>query len=122
MKERLRFTLDSALLREVGEKLVETVHLAIAELIKNAYDADSSMALVQFKKDEKGNEEIHKTDDEVGMNFQEVEKYWMRIAATNKSEYNISRKLCVVMLEMWKLVHLFFTSNMPVSFHLNYRK
>jgi signal transduction histidine kinase len=92
MKERLRFTVDSALLRELGEKLVETVHLALAELIKNAYDADASMALVQFKQDEKGNEEIHIIDDGVGMNFQEVEKYWMRIATTNKSEHNISRK------------------------------
>jgi signal transduction histidine kinase len=91
-KERLRFTVDSALLRELGEKLVETVHLALAELIKNAYDADASMALVQFIQDEKGNEEIHIIDDGVGMNFQEVEKYWMRIATTNKSEHNISRK------------------------------
>jgi signal transduction histidine kinase len=92
MAEYLRFTVDSALLRELGEKLVETVHLAVSELIKNAYDADASMALVQFTQDENGCDEIHITDDGVGMNFLEVKKYWMRIATTNKSEINISRK------------------------------
>lgn len=92
MKERLRFTVDSALLRQLGEKLVETVHLALAELIKNAYDADASMALVRFTQDEKGNNEIHIIDDGVGMNFQEVKKYWMRIATSNKSKHSISRK------------------------------
>lgn len=92
MEERLRFTVDSALLRQLGEKLVETVHLALAELIKNAYDADASMVLVRFTQDEMGNNEIHIIDDGVGMNFQEVKKYWMRIATSNKSEHNISRK------------------------------
>jgi signal transduction histidine kinase len=92
MEEHLKFTVDSALLRELGEKLVETVYLALSELIKNAYDADASMALVQFTQDENGYEEIHIIDDGVGMNFLEVKKYWMQIATTNKSENNISRK------------------------------
>ena len=92
MEEYLSFTVDSALLQELGEKLVETVHLALVELIKNAYDADATMALVQFSPDENGKDEIRIIDDGVGMNFQEVENYWMRIATTNKVEKNISRK------------------------------
>jgi hypothetical protein len=36
----LKFSVDSALLRELGEKLVETVQLALIELVKNSYDAE----------------------------------------------------------------------------------
>ncbi len=42
----LHFTVDSALLSELGEKLVETVHIALLELVKNAYDADATCAIV----------------------------------------------------------------------------
>ncbi len=92
MAEYLRFTVDSALLRELGEKLVETVHLALAELVKNSYDADATEVKVKFTQDENGNDEIHIIDNGVGMNFQEVQGYWMRIATTNKVEQNISLK------------------------------
>ncbi|MCK4765612.1 MAG: ATP-binding protein [Candidatus Aminicenantes bacterium] len=88
----LRFTVDSALLRELGEKLVETVHLALAELVKNSYDADATVVTVKFTQGEDGNEEIHIIDDGVGMNFREVEDYWMRIGTTNKLENNMSRR------------------------------
>lgn len=88
----LNFTVDSALLRELGEKLVETVHLALAELIKNSYDADATIVKVKFTQDENGNDEIHIIDNGIGMNFQEVKKYWMRIATTVKVKDNISRK------------------------------
>ncbi len=89
---KLNFTVDSALLRELGEKLVETVHLAAAELVKNAYDADATVVTVEFRQSDEGKPEIHISDDGVGMNFDEVKKYWMRIATTNKAENNISRK------------------------------
>ncbi len=36
--EDLTFSVDSALLSELGEKLVETAHIALVELVKNAYD------------------------------------------------------------------------------------
>ncbi len=38
---KLTFTVDSALLGELGERLVEQVHYALVELVKNAYDADA---------------------------------------------------------------------------------
>ncbi len=90
--EYLNFTVDSALLRELGEKLVETVHLALAELVKNSYDADATMVRVKFTQGEDGNDEIHIIDDGVGMNFREVKEYWMRIATTNKFDHKFSRK------------------------------
>jgi hypothetical protein len=88
--EYLNFTVDSALLRELGEKLVESVHLALAELIKNSYDADATEVTVRFTQDDEGNDEIHIIDNGIGMNFREVEEYWMRIATTNKNKNRLS--------------------------------
>jgi hypothetical protein len=54
----LRFTVDSALLRELGEKLVETVHIAVAELVKNCYDADATEVEILFTTNEKANRKL----------------------------------------------------------------
>jgi HSP90 family molecular chaperone len=82
----LRFTVDSALLSELGERLVEYVHIALGELIKNAYDADATNVDVVLLGCSKEDEEtiIQVQDNGVGMTFEEVQNYWMRIATTNK--------------------------------------
>ena len=86
----LNFSVDSALLRELGEKLVESVHIALAELVKNAYDADATEVKVEFVKNESGEDEIHITDDGIGMNFNDVQNYWMRIATSVKGKNRVS--------------------------------
>jgi signal transduction histidine kinase len=86
----LNFTVDSALLSELGEKLVETVHLALVELVKNSYDADASWVKIKFIPDGKIISEIHIIDNGTGMNFSDVENYWMRIATSNKLKRNFS--------------------------------
>jgi signal transduction histidine kinase len=88
--ENLHFTVDSALLSELGEKLVETVHLALVELVKNSYDADATEVKAIFTKGPEGKSQIQVIDNGTGMNFQEVENYWMRIATTDKAEKNVS--------------------------------
>lgn len=89
-QQELKFTVDSALLRELGEKLVETVHLALSELIKNSYDADATEVEVIFETTETGKSCIKIIDNGVGMNFKAVENYWMRIATANKEEKDVS--------------------------------
>lgn len=86
----LSFTVDSSLLRELGEKLVETVHLALVELVKNSYDADATTVQVIFEKDGVGGMTIKIIDNGTGMNFDAVQNYWMRIATTTKEENNLS--------------------------------
>jgi len=86
----LSFTVDSALLRELGEKLVESVHLALVELVKNAYDADATVVDVIFSENDAGESEIRIVDDGVGMNFEDVQNYWMRIATTQKARQSFS--------------------------------
>lgn len=80
----LQFTVDSALLGELGERLVEQVHYALVELVKNSYDADATHVTIKFSENDSGMNEIHIIDDGVGMNHSEVQNYWMRIATTNK--------------------------------------
>ncbi|MEJ7679030.1 MAG: ATP-binding protein [Segetibacter sp.] len=67
--EILHFTVDSALLRELGEKLVETVHIALVELVKNSYDADATKVEIIFTTDISGDTQIKIIDNGVGMSF-----------------------------------------------------
>ncbi|MHC4112068.1 MAG: ATP-binding protein [Planctomycetota bacterium] len=86
----LSFVVDSALLSELGERLVETVHLALAELIKNSYDADATEIEVMVMPDRKYKSIITVSDNGIGMTFADVQNYWMRIATTNKVKNQVS--------------------------------
>lgn len=86
----LKFSVDSALLRELGEKLVETVHLALVELVKNCYDADATEVEIVFGSDKKGASFIKIIDNGTGMSHAAVRDYWMRIATSNKENRNTS--------------------------------
>ena len=86
----LTFTVDSALLSELGEKLVESVHLALVELVKNSYDADSTEVTIRFAPAGQKGPRIDVGDNGTGMSVEDLEKFWMRIATTNKVESNRS--------------------------------
>lgn len=90
MQHDLQFTVDSALLDELGMKLVETVHVALSELVKNSYDADATEVRIIFDKNEKGKDRIQIIDNGTGMSYNAVQDYWMRIATTNKEKRNVS--------------------------------
>ncbi|MCV5901633.1 ATP-binding protein, partial [Escherichia coli] len=47
-EEDLSFSVDGRLLSELGEKLVTKNSLALSELIKNGYDADSSLVEISL--------------------------------------------------------------------------
>lgn len=83
----LPFTIDSHLLQELGERLVGRPYIALAELVKNAYDADANYCEIVFSEDE-----IEVWDDGHGMTFDEFRDFWMRIGTTNKMEQRVSRK------------------------------
>lgn len=82
--------MDSALLSELGEKLVESVHVALLELVRNSYDADATEAEVRILLDEKGEAQVDVSDNGSGMTLEDVRRYWMRIATTNKRENDVS--------------------------------
>jgi signal transduction histidine kinase len=86
----LYFTVDSALLRELGERLVGKPHIALAELVKNGYDADAARVTIEFAL-EKGRIVVH--DDGHGMDFGDFENYWMRIGTPHQGEKRKSKYL-----------------------------
>jgi signal transduction histidine kinase len=88
----LIFTVDSALLSELGEKLVESPHIALVELVKNAYDADATQVGVKILPDPHGGPSVQVTDNGSGMTFPDVENYWMRIATTHKTTHGLSER------------------------------
>ena len=87
--ERVNFEVDSALLSELGERLVGSVQVALMELVKNSYDADATEVTISINH-VAGGVETRIDDNGVGMTFEQVKKYWMRIATTNKVENNTS--------------------------------
>ena len=86
MMATLPFTIDSHLLQELGDRLVGRPHIALAELVKNAYDADANHCEIVVSEDE-----IEVWDDGHGMTFDEFRDFWMRIGTTNKVEQQVSR-------------------------------
>ncbi|UMZ11909.1 ATP-binding protein [Pseudomonas sp. MPFS] len=73
------FTVDAALLRELGERLVGKPHIALAELVKNCYDADATEVTLRFSSDS-----ITVIDNGDGMSHEEFKRYWLRIGTTHK--------------------------------------
>ena len=84
----VKFQADSALLRELGERLVGQPHIALAELIKNAYDADATLCSISID-----DNEITVTDNGHGMTTTEFNDYWMTIGTRNKQNQDTSRYL-----------------------------
>ncbi len=86
--QKAQFVVDAALLRELGERLIGRAYIALAELIKNSYDADAINCRVEF-----GDDTITVTDDGHGISEEEFLAYWMRIGTTHKVQKRISRNL-----------------------------
>jgi signal transduction histidine kinase len=82
------FQAEGRLLQELGERLVASPEVALVELIKNAYDADSASCEVRVEDD---GATLAVSDDGHGMTFDEFSGKWMRIATASKVGDRISR-------------------------------
>ena len=80
------FKVDAALLEELGERLIGRAHIALSELIKNAYDADAVNCRIRFEADR-----IVIADDGHGMSEREFLDFWMRVGTTHKADLRNSR-------------------------------
>lgn len=83
----LKFTVDAKLLEELGERLVPKPSIALAELVKNAYDADAHHVIIEFRPED---DMITVEDDGHGMTFQDFRNFWMRIGTTHKTSKRVS--------------------------------
>lgn len=88
----IKFTIESRILKELGERLVNDSSIALTELIKNSYDADASYCDVTVT-----DTQITIKDDGHGMTFNEFKNKWMKIATANKllesKSRNFNRKV-----------------------------
>jgi len=82
------FQTDGRLLQELGERLVASPEVALVEIIKNSYDADSLRCEVQIG--ESGRCLIIR-DDGHGISHGDFLGRWMRIASAAKVEDRLSR-------------------------------
>ena len=90
----LKFSVDSSLLFQLGEQLVAKPSIALAELVKNAYDADATSVTVSLENIGKPGGTITVEDNGHGMTFEEIREHWMRIATTSKRAKPVSRIYC----------------------------
>ena len=77
--QTINFTVDSELLRELGERLVGRQYIALAELVKNSFDADATRVEIRINDDS-----IEVSDDGHGMTADDFASRWMRVGSTHK--------------------------------------
>lgn len=90
----VNFTVDAALLEELGRRLIGKHYIALAELVKNGFDADASVVTIEFEPE---SDQIIVSDDGHGMTETEFNEYWMRIGSTHKMDQRVSRNLNRIM-------------------------
>lgn len=82
-----KFKVESALLEELGERLVSSHEVALTELVKNAYDADASSCHVNITENS-----IVIQDDGNGMTEADFLGIWMVVGTRNKARKPYSNR------------------------------
>lgn len=77
----LAFSIESRIVRELGERLVKLPEIALLELVKNSYDADATECVIQYEYPHK----VVIKDDGAGMSFADFKNGWMRIGTSSKA-------------------------------------
>jgi len=89
MKEqtgKFRFTFNGNIITELGEESISNSNIAIAELIKNAYDANSEQVSFEFVNLGKHNTTIRIVDGGVGMGLTDIKDKFMDIGSPHKKD------------------------------------
>lgn len=88
--DSVRFSVDAGHIQRLGLELVAKQETALAELIKNAYDADASEVIVRFQIQDKVGGKLTISDNGSGMTLDVVRDSWMRLSTANKQSHPIS--------------------------------
>lgn len=80
----LPFDIAARLPLQLGRESIASATAAIAELIKNSYDANAEQVRVTFAKRKSPIQIIQIEDDGDGMDLEMLEKAWLRIGTENK--------------------------------------
>lgn len=82
-----KFSVEAALLEELGERLVAVPEVALTELIKNSYDADAAKCTITMSKTA-----IVIKDNGNGMSEEDFLNFWMVIGTKSKVRENQSKQ------------------------------
>src|SRR5713101_4966946 len=91
-KEKVRFTVDAGLINRLGLELVSKQETAVAELVKNAYDADAILVDLIFKGTSQTGGTLEIIDNGVGMNRGQIIDGFMRLSTQEKIANPLSEK------------------------------
>jgi signal transduction histidine kinase len=86
----IRFSVDASHITRLGFELVGRQETALAELIKNAFDADAARATLTFDREGTRGGSLRITDDGAGMTLDELINGFMRLSAQTKVNEPVS--------------------------------
>jgi len=81
-----RFTFNGNIITELGEESISNSNIAVAELIKNAYDANSEKVFLEFVNLDKHNTSIRIVDEGVGMGLTDIKDKFMDVGSPHKKD------------------------------------
>lgn len=82
--ENVRFTIDAGIISRLGQELVGKQETAVAELIKNAYDADATEVRIVFADTNAPGGTLTIEDNGVGMTRDQLLNGFMRLSSNDK--------------------------------------
>jgi len=83
--DNVRFTVDATHVQRLGRELVAKQETALAELVKNAFDADATLVLINIEPPGIGVPgSIEIVDDGNGMSRDDIRNGWMRLSTDSK--------------------------------------
>lgn len=88
----VRFSVDADHINRLGIELVARQETALAEIIKNSYDADATSVVLTFKEGTGNKQSLIVLDNGLGMSRQELIDGFMRIS-TSEKKHNPNSKL-----------------------------
>ncbi len=89
----VRFSVDAGLIDRLGRELVSKPETAVAELIKNAYDADASTVDLSFENTDKPGGRLLISDNGLGMTRSQLVSGFMRLSSIDKVREPLSPRL-----------------------------
>ena len=88
--DNVRFFADAGLISRLGRELVSRKETALAELVKNAYDADATAVEIVFEDAESSGGRVEISDNGMGMTRDALVEGFMRLSSTIKVSEPVS--------------------------------
>ena len=88
----VNFKFNARFSQLIGRNLISNPIVALAELVKNSYDADADNITVAFENLKAGISTLQIIDDGDGMSFEDIETKWMMVGTDNKIHHPLTAK------------------------------